>query len=255
MRSPLALLPLLVLACSGLACSGDDSQPAATTDTGSGVEDAPVDTFEAGPGTSCTSARDTAIAPVDKVSTAVVKVISDEAGVKTLFVDATAGGSSAAKSNPWVYVNLSTGARVDVTDKQAFDSPAWDLAFKRPVIHTNSGDAGPGMGGARFLAGKAFDAVTVADATSFKVETWFDAECQPFLDAIGSIKTTFDGWYTYEASTSKVTAKAGTFVVRGAAGDLYKLELQTYYGTETGGTTGAGGNYVLKYSYLGKLPK
>ncbi|MBI2395280.1 MAG: HmuY family protein [Deltaproteobacteria bacterium] len=250
MRSLLALLPLVLL-----ACSGDDNQPSAAADAGSDAEETSADTFEAGPGTSCTSARDTAVAPVDKVSTSVVKIISDEAGVKTLFIDATAGGSSSAKSNPWVYLKLSTGTRVDLTDKQAFDSPDWDLAFKRPVIHTNSGDAGPGGGGARFLAGKAFDAVTVADVTSLKVETWFDAECQPFLDAIGSIKTTFDSWYTYEASTSKVMPKAGTFAVRGATGDLYKLEIQTYYGTDTGGTTGASGNYVIKYAYLGKLPK
>lgn len=244
---PSVLLALLV------GCGGSDPAPTNATPADSGVSDdaadsGATDAAETG-GSGCTSARDTAVGPVDKVSTSVVKVISDTAGVKTVYVDASAGGVSGGKTNPWIYLKLATAARVDVTDVQAFTSTEWDLAFKRPVIHTNSGDAGPGSGGAR-LVSKAFDSVTAADATTLKTEKWFDADCQPLLDPIGSLKTTFDGWYSYDGATMKVTAKDVTFVVAAANGDLFKVQILDYYGTPTGGSSTTGANYVLKLAAL-----
>lgn len=248
MRALLFALPLALFGCGS---SDSNGTPNVTEDAGTAADTAPAEATTETGGTSCTSARETAIGPVDKVSSGTVKVIDDTAGVKTIFVDGTAGGISGGKTNPWVYVKLSDGTRVDVTDKQAFDSSDWDLAFKRPIIHTNSGDAGPGKGGAK-LVSKVFDDVTAADATGLKVETWFDADCGPLVDATGSIKTTFDGWYAYDSATMKVTPKdSTTAIVRAANGDLYKLSIVTYYGTISGGTTGvAGANYVIKYAAL-----
>jgi hypothetical protein len=246
MRALLVSLPLVLFGCGSSDSGG--TPPTTDTDSGTVADTAPADTKEAG-GTSCTSARETAIGPVDKVSGGIVKVIDDTAGVKTVFIDATAGGISGGKTNPWVYVKLATGTRADLTDKQAFDSAEWDLALKRPIIHTNSGDAGPGNGGAKIVS-KAFDAVTLADATGLKVETWFDAECTPLTDPTGSVKTTFDGWYAYDDATMKVTPKDLTIVVRAANGDLYKLAITTYYGSVSGGTSVAGANYIVKYAAL-----
>lgn len=248
MRALLFALPLALFGCGS---SDSNGTPSTTADTGTEGDTAAADTATETGGSSCTSARETAIGPVDKVSSGVVKVIDDTGGVKSVFVDATAGGISGGKTNPWIYVKLADATRVDVTDKQAFDSSDWDLALKRPIIHTNSGDAGPGKGGAK-LVSKAFDAVTAADATGLKVETWFDAECTPLTDPTGSVKTTFDGWYAYDDATMKVTPKdSTTAIVRAANGDLYKLSIVTYYGTVSGGTTGvAGANYIIKYAAL-----
>lgn len=245
MRFLRAFFPLFLL--GGLGCS---SSSAGVTSDDSGAADtfgdAPAN--EAG-GTQCTSARDTAVGPVDKVSSGAVTVLSDTGGVKTLYIDASAGGVNGGKTNPWIYVKLATPARADLTDRQSFTSADWDLAFKRASIHTNSGDAGPGGGGAR-LTTKAFDTVTIADAINVKPETWFDAECTLATDPIGGIKTTFDGWYDYDSATMKVTPRPGTVIVRAANGDLFKLEITDYYGTPTGGTGTAGGNYLVKLAAL-----
>jgi hypothetical protein len=248
MRFLRAFFPLVIL--GGLGCSSSSS-PAATTDdsgaTDGGDLDA-ADVAEAG-GTQCTSARDTAVGPVDKVSSGAVTVLSDTGGVKTLYIDATAGGVSGGKTNPWIYVKLATASRADVTDRQSFASADWDLALKRFSIHTNSGDAGPGGGGARLVT-KAFDAVTIADAIGLKPETWFDADCNLATDAVGGIKTTFDGWYDYDSATMAVTPHPGTVIVRAANGDLFKLAVTNYYGTPTGGTGTAGANFLVKIAAL-----
>lgn len=244
MRFLRAFFPLVLL--GGLGCSSSStattSDDSGTTDTGS------PDTNEVG-GTQCTSARDTAVGPVEKVSSGAVTVLSDAGGVKTLYIDATAGGVNGAKANPWIYVKLSTAARADLTDRQSFTSADWDLAFKRSSIHTNSGDAGPGGGGARMTT-KAFDSVTAADAVNLKPEIWFDADCNLAIDAIGGIKTTFDGWYDYDTATMAVTPRPVTVIVRAANGDLYKLAITSYYGTPTGGTGTAGANFLVKIAAL-----
>lgn len=243
------------------ACSGDDGRsPAAAADTGAVATDsgsgsgedtkAPLDTgspasdaaaVETAP--TCTSARDTALKPVEKVSTGEVKTLDTSGDVKTLYVDASAGGSAMATSNPWIYVDLSTASRVDVNDKAALSDTSWDLAIKRPVLRSNSGDSGAGTGGAVLLAGKSFDAVTGAEAKAAtpRAEDWFDDTCTAKTDPTGAIKTSFDGWYQYDSSTMKLTATAGTWIVRGARGALYKLEIQTYYANPDGtvGTTSA----------------
>jgi hypothetical protein len=242
--SPLfALLFALVPACSS------SSNGATTPESDTGVAETSVDTgLEAG-GTQCTAARQTAVAPVAKVSAGEVVTVSTTGATKTLYVNAVAGGMNGGATNPWIYVKLATASRVDINDSDAFDSTAWDLAFKRSYIHTNSGDAGPGVGGARSV-GKDFDAVTAADAVNLKAEAWFDADCNLKQDAIGGISTTFDGWYDYDTTTSKVTPKALTYIVRAADGALFKMAIETYYGTSTGGTTTAGANYLVKVAAL-----
>jgi len=247
----------IVFALSVFGCTANTAAgPTPTPDTGPGdvandsvvpetTSDTPV-----GDGTACSAARDSALGPVDKVSTGAVTVLDDTGGTKTLFVDATAGDFSTFKNYPWVYINLGTATRVDITDKQSYTSLDWDLAIKRPILHTNSGDAGLGVGGAKWLPGKAFDAVTAADATSLKIEQWFDADCVLQVDATGSVKTTFDAWYDYDGATSKIAPKAGVFIVRGAKGDLYKLEIQGYYSKPDGTVGTVSGNYKLRYAPL-----
>jgi hypothetical protein len=196
----------------------------------------------------CTSARDTAVKPIDSVAKGTVTNLMTD----TFIVDASAGGFDMAASNPYLYIDLATGMRVDITDKQAFTSTSWDLAIKRASIRSNDGDSGPGMGGAAFLSGKTFDEVTAADATSakLKTESWFDADCNPKTDPTGAIVTAFDPWYDYDPSTMFVTPKAGVWIVRGGKGALYKLEIVDYYAKPDGSTGGASAHYKLRWAAL-----
>lgn len=186
------------------------------------------------------------------VSAGEVTVLSTAGTAKTLFVNASAGGTMAAAQNPWIYVDLKEGKRVDVTDPGSFTSTAWDLGIKRPLLRTNSGDGGPGQGGAVFLEGKTFDAVTAADAASATIATeqWFDAQCNLTTDPTGAIATTFAGWYDYDQATNKLTPHAGVFIVRGADGSLYKLAIDDYYANPDGTSGMAGGRYKIQVGPL-----
>lgn len=225
-----ACLSMAVVAC------GDDDDGA----NGNGTTPPPATS-------QCTAARSENVVSVDKIAPGAVSEL--ESG--TLLVDATAGGIQAAASNARTYVNLATGTKVDVTDVAAPSSTAWDLAVKRSVLFTNSGDGGSGQGGAVFLA-KSFDEVTAADADSaaFVSETFFDAECNALKDEIGDIRTSFSGWYDYSMQGSKVTPRSGTYLVRGATGERYKMQILGYYGNADGSTEGAGARYVLKVGAL-----
>lgn len=221
-------------------CSASDNTPGPEADAGATQQ-----------GASCTAARAQLLKPIDALSTGEVKVLSEAAGKKTLFVDASAGGNAAANTNPRVYVNLETASRVEVTDTSAATSTAWDLAIKRPVLFTNGGDGGSGQGGAVQIA-KGFDAVTAADAAdkTFAPESFFGAECAAKTDPTGAVMTSFDGWYDYDQATNVLTPKTATWIVKGGTGKLFKVRILSYYATPDGGTGQSGGRFLLEVGAL-----
>jgi HmuY protein len=255
------ILVILVGGCSSdpdaatpVADAGIDEVPndagGGARDSGGNVRDAALPQ-DSGGGETCTAAREQLLKPVDSVSTGEVTVLSNAAGVRTLFVDAAAGGTAGANTNPRLYLHLETATRVSVTDKTATSSTAWDLAIKRPILFANSGDGGPGQGGALLVA-KDFDAVTSADAAgaTFVPESFFEDDCTPKTDQTGAVKTTFDGWYDYNPATNGLSPHAGTWLVKGATGKLYKVQILSYYATPDGGVGQAGGRYTLKVGAL-----
>lgn len=235
------------LAClSAAACGGDDDAQASTSGGAGGAGGQVI-------GPECLDERQAVIGPVDKVSVGDVTILSEAAGVKTMFIDASAGGINEQPNNPWVYLNLGTASRVDITDVAADTSLEWDLAWKRPEIRTNSGPGAAGQGGAAFLRDVAFDTVTkeIAASAALRVEDWFDDSCKEQLDPGGFTRTTFDAWYDYGGEASHlVTPHPGTFVVRGAKGSLYKLELQSYYSNPDGTDGLVSARYLLRLAAL-----
>lgn len=204
-------------------------------------------------GGTCSAALKQALSLVDRVSAARVEVLSRAGNVQVLYVDATTGGVARQSTEPWVYVSLARGERVDVTDFEALESKKWDLALKRAVLRSNSGDSGPGLGGA-IATERDWEGLDAADADALGIESerWFDAECNLFTDAAGSVSTTFTGWNTYDDVNHILWPTPGLiYVVRGGDGMLYKLELLDYY-SNTDGSTGArdGGNYKLRVAPL-----
>lgn len=251
-RFGLLLLLTPALGFFGACTTGNTSgTPAADAgDPGDGATtDGPTDS--GGGGTQCTKARDDLLLPVDKVSTGAVGIVSESGTTKTIYVDATAGGLGNSVKSPRVYVNLESGTRVDLTDKAAPAVATWDLALKRAVIFTNSGDAGVGAGGAIQLA-KSFASVSDAEAKAAMLERerFFDEDCNAQLDPTNAPATTFSDWYDYDMATMVPSPKNATFVVRGAAGKKYKVGIKSYQGAADGGTGQATGFYVLQVTAL-----
>jgi hypothetical protein len=248
----LASAPLVLAAVP--ACSSSDPNPvgssgAPESDAGGTPEE---DAAPGEEGAQCTAARKTHLGPIAKVSTGEVKVLDTANGVTTIYVDASAGGAPEAAKNPRVYIKL-TGQRVDVNDNDAFTSTDWDLALKRVDIFTNSGDAGPGKGGAARVA-KDFDEVTAADADAATLvpEKFFDEDCVGRKDEASFIITSFAGWYDYAVGAGPSVMPNTSFIVRGADGtSRYKLGVVSYTGTNTGGTDGqATGRFIIKVAPL-----
>ena len=200
----------------------------------------------------CTAAVEQLLMPIDQVSTGVVKTLSDSGGVKTLYLDASAGGISVAGQNPRLYLNLATGTRVALTDGAARKSTEWDLALKRVVLFTNDADGGPGTGGSLALA-KSFDEVTAKDAvgTNMVTEAFVDDMCNAMLDPIGEVLTSMSHWYDYDQQTNIVTPRpVTTWLLRGATGKLYKLEIDDYYSAPDGTKGMSGGHFKIRIAAL-----
>jgi len=255
---------LLALAAAVAACSSSSSDDAPATpvppaaeagaspEASTPVDSSPpvIDASDAAKAT-CTAAEEALLKPVATVSTGAVTVLETVGAIKTLFIDASAGGPTGAATSPRVYVDLAGSARVEVSDVTAKTATAWDLAIERPILFTNGGDGGSGQGGAVLIA-KAFDAVTTADASSatFGTESFFDAECKANVDQTGAVKTSFDGWYDYDAATNHLTPHVGTWLVKGGGGNVFKVEILSYYATEDGGVGQSGGRYTLRVGAL-----
>ncbi|HYQ15111.1 MAG TPA: HmuY family protein, partial [Polyangiaceae bacterium] len=200
------LVGLLVEVALGLA-SGCSSTPIDDQGGGSGSGSSSAGSSNGGDTPrACGAALKQALSLVDEVSTATVSVLSDGSGERTLYVDATAGGLDAKDEHPWVYLSLSSGEAVALTDPQALQSKAWDLAFKRNLIRTNSGDSGPGQGGAIRIA-LPWDTVerTTLGNKSLPIEEWFDADCMLQLSDTGDIITTFGNWDEYDEANHVLT--------------------------------------------------
>lgn len=115
----------------------------------------------------------------------------DPSMATTRAIDARAGGFGAPADHPdnkYVYLDLDTDTILALTDAEAQSNTAWDLAFKRYDVRTNSGDAGPG-------ATKA--AVAVAN--------------DDLYDANGPIRSAFEALdaASADAAFASVTSKSG----------------------------------------------
>lgn len=201
----------------------------------------------------CVTARETALGPIDAVSTGSVDILDDTNGVREVFVDASAGGFMVAAENPGVYIDLASATRVDITDPAAFDASTWDLAIKRVAMRNNSAHSGAGDGAAAFLAGATFADVDLADATSATLaqEVWFDEMCEYETDPTGALLTTMSDWYDYDSTTFQVAPKDGVYVVRGADGSTYfKVQILAYYANPDGTPGMTSGRYVLRIATL-----
>jgi hypothetical protein len=125
-------------------------------------------------------------------------------GVTTLEVEAAAGGSQQSSGNPFIYVDLEAGEKVELNDIEAHASTDWDLAFKRVVIRSNSADSGAGDVSIAKLTDTTFADVTEAPSNddAWEQDVSYDEDCEPLLDPIGTLKTAVNHLNTFANSQS-----------------------------------------------------
>ncbi len=229
-----ALTPLLVLALSlplGAACGGDDDGGSGDDDGGSAVDGGGG--YGGGPDASAgcvaTDVLPNEWRPIASVSAGALTATPGKDRTDAV-VDATAGDVPA--DNPYIYVDLATGTKVEITDVDALTSSEWDLAFERSSIRANGGDSGPGDVAVAVVEG-AFDDVTEAPKDGeFATDDWVSDDCQ-YQSIPGTEPNTAIGeWYDYDIKTHQLTPKEQVYVVRSHGGDLFKLGIGTWYNEE-----------------------
>ena len=243
----------LLAACSSTPIDDDQSAAGATSGGTAGTAGSAGGTTSTPTPRPCSGALRQSLSLVDEVSTATVKTLSETGDERTLYVDASVGGIDGQDTHPWVYISLATGQSVAVTDLDALDSTAWDLAFKRSVVRTNSGDGGPGIGGAIriALAWDKVDTSTLGNKT-LPIEEWFDEDCTIVKDATNNLVTTFSDWSQYDEALHVLSPADAVYITAGADGSLYKLQILDYYSTATGthGPATNSGHFKLRVAPL-----
>jgi hypothetical protein len=98
----------------------------------------------------------------------------------------------------------------------------WDLGFRGTTIITNSGNSGPGAGGAFVYVGTFDDLKTIPADSTFRTDNAPTA----YAITTGSGK----GWYSYNGAANLITPIPGrVLVIRTASGKYAKVEILNYY--------------------------
>lgn len=165
----------------------------------------------------------------------------DESSVKSVVVNASAGGFGAAADDPtnkYTYFSFTAGEVVELTDDESESSSDWHIAFKRTKTKLNGGVSGPGgvSGTVGDLQSEYYDTedepissvflnVTTDDelasleaVTSDSGLTYQQDENVPEIPGDGGEES----WFSYDFSTHAITANTRAWnIVRGAAGDSF----------------------------------
>ena len=122
-------------------------------------------------------------------------------------------------SGKYTLYSLESNSTIANTDSA---TTKWDIGFRGTTIITNSGNSGPGAGGAFIYTG------TFGDLAQISTDSTFRTDNAPTAYAI---KTgSGNGWYSYNGATNLVTPIPGRIlVIRTASGKYAKIEIQNYY--------------------------
>ncbi|HSK02354.1 MAG TPA: HmuY family protein [Kofleriaceae bacterium] len=167
--------------------------------------------------------------PIPKVSAGMVSLTVSGDGVAGI-VDATAGGPMSSADNPYIYLDLKAGTKVEINDLDARSSMTWDVALKRASLRINGGDSG--TGGRKLAVVQAADltAVSAPPSSGYAVDDFADADCALISLPAGEPMSAFGEWYDYNPDTHVVTPKSEVYVLERADGSHTALRLLTYYG-------------------------
>jgi len=143
-------------------------------------------------------------------------------------------------SGKYTLYSLETNSVVANSDSM---SAKWDIGFRGTTIITNSGNSGPGAGGAFIYTGTFSDITTISNDSTFRTDN---------APTSYAIKTgSGNGWYSYNGATNLVTPIPGRIlVIRTATGKYAKIEIQNYYkGGVTPDATASDNEKLMKQRY------
>ncbi len=170
-----------------------------------------------------------AIGALDSVSEGVVTAEQDGDSL-LITVDASAGGTAGGSDNPYVYVDISTGESLQISDVDSLESSAWWLAFKRTVVRTNSGNSGPGP----LMVARVEAAFDVAEAPGpdgvWNRDDFIDDDCEMIVEGRANPMTAFGTWYDYDPSTHTVSPQPDVtyFVYEPSTHAVYKIAIESW---------------------------
>jgi hypothetical protein len=122
--------------------------------------------------------------------------------------------------------------KLAIGDEAAFESTAWDVAFRRYVFRLNGGVAGPGtVTGARSAPGTTFASLSMlAPDLSYRSEAYYTESCEYVADVgIGAPVTVLSSFWSY---TSCLQMTHNIYVIALQSGRHVKLEVLGYYPPE-----------------------
>ncbi len=260
MRSTAALVLALLVTSGCHYYFGDDDEPGAddegdVTDDGSddgadggdGVLDGGVAEPDAPVVCDPATALPEGYRPVAEVSAGAVTNEPDATlpDVFTTIVDASAGGAAGQATQPFVYLDLEAeggAGKLEIDDAASFESTDWDIALKRFVIRSNSGDSGPADAEVASVQSKELTFDDDVPSDRFSDDDWVSSDCV-LEQANGGPRTRFSNWYRVQAG--RFEAQPVVHLVRLGAGRYAEIDVVTYYGDEA--DPNRSGVYVLHW--------
>jgi hypothetical protein len=244
MRSTAALV-LAVLVTSGCHYYfGDDDESdggGGAADDGDGADGTDDGAPDASPGEPDAPAVCDPVAllpegyrPVAEVSAGAVTNEPDATlpDVFTTIVDASAGGAAGQATQPFVYLDLEAeggAGKLEIDDVASFESTDWDIALKRFVIRSNSGDSGPADAEVASVQSKELTFDNDVPSDRFSDDDWVSSDCV-LEQANGGPRTRFSNWYRVQAG--RFEAQPVVHLVRLGGGRYAEIDVVTYYGDE-----------------------
>ncbi len=126
----------------------------------------------------------------------------------------------ATSADTFVYVDVATNAEVVVADPAT--SAGWELAFQKTTVVVNGGVSGVGNVAIAHVDGVDFADVTEESATDFRTDE----------TAAGAAFKADSNWYAYDMTTHTLSVRDRVYLVKNAGGNLFKVQLVSYYGQD-----------------------
>jgi hypothetical protein len=150
-------------------------------------------------------------------------------------------------SKTWKYFSFASNDTITVTDP--LSSTAWDLAFQRYRIRTNSGKSGNGPGGAAnsYVKGQTgFDALKIVSDTATFVadDSMLIAIQQGYATYVVNPK--LYTWFTLEMATqgTQIVPSDYIYIIKTGTGKYAKVWFKSYYSA-----TNVSGYVTFQYKY------
>ncbi len=118
----------------------------------------------------------------------------------------------------WTYYHIASGE----TYAEEPASGAWDLAFRRSQVRTNSGSSGDGLGGALAVE-QFYTEVTSTDTYGLAIDRVIDTGAPGAQPT--SLSPVLTRWYDYDPRIHVLTPKELTYIVRLADGGYAKMRI------------------------------